>query len=144
MVQGKLKEFRRQNKYSNKKEYVPVTFDELMARFILNLERDKHEDSHEESKLILERDHLRSTSCSQIELSLTNSLEGFKGLFNIDIIDPKREPRKENKGYLKCLATSTKKHNLTVLKQVLQSKLLIIKKELDSEVKTKTSTDYVG
>jgi len=57
-VQVKLKDFRDESRLKHQENYVPVTMDELMARFELNLEREKYLDAHNESKELLEQKSL--------------------------------------------------------------------------------------
>ena len=55
--------------------------DELMARFELNLEREKYMDSYNESKEILEQKSLLKVPIHIIEESVRTSMAAFEGLF---------------------------------------------------------------
>lgn len=55
--------------------YVPVTMDELMVRFVLNMKRNEYKEAFDCSKAILERQDIRN----ETEEKITEGVEGSLG-----------------------------------------------------------------
>lgn len=53
--------------------YIPVTMDELMARFVTNMERDDCEDEFHKHKTTIFKSNLRQVDQVDIESSVKNS-----------------------------------------------------------------------
>ena len=53
--------------------YVPVTMDELMERFVHNINRDKKAENFTEHSKLLFKQHIRNKSDEQIVNSIRNS-----------------------------------------------------------------------
>ncbi len=60
--------------------YIPVTMDELMVRFVHNINRNDKLDQYRESSKLLHSRNLRKKSVEEVENSVTNSLLALKDL----------------------------------------------------------------
>ena len=95
--------------------YVPVTMDELMARFVVNMKRNEAKEQFELSKQLLMRKTLTKVPESEIEDSVQQSMSAFRDLLNTKVVTDSRQPNGENIVYLQCLEISTKQNNLEVI-----------------------------
>lgn len=68
------------------KNYVPVTMDELMNRFVLNIKRGELLESFNYFKSTLEKDSLRVDSVIDVEDNVKNSISVIKQMLNLPII----------------------------------------------------------
>jgi len=57
--------------------YVPVTMDELMMRFVLNLHRNEHLDTYTSSRKILDKKDLRLEEEEEIKDGVANSMNAL-------------------------------------------------------------------
>ena len=96
--------------------YVPVTMDELMARFVVNMKRNEAKEQLESSSKLLMKKTLSKVLDSDIEDSVQQSMSAFRDLLNTKVITDSRQSNGENKVYLQCLETSTKNNNLEVIR----------------------------
>ena len=109
--------------------YVPMTMDELMARFVLNMERANKKEEFLTHEGKFSNKNLLNLPGDTIEAAVTNSVKTLAALANSKFIDESREKTQENKIYLKCLAKSTKRHGLTTIKAREDHQLTVVKKK---------------
>ena len=95
--------------------YVPVTMDELMARFVVNMKRNEAKEQLESSCGLLMKKTLSKVQNEAIVDSVQKSMSAFRDLLNTKVVTDSRQSNGENKVYLQCLEKSTKKNNLEVI-----------------------------
>jgi hypothetical protein len=70
--------------------------DELMARFVTNIERDDCQRQFHAFRKVLETSDLANVEQQQIESSVKQSLTAMKDLLNYNLIEMERQPNCEN------------------------------------------------
>ena len=86
-----LKEFKEEIKKKEELDtYVPITMDELMLRFVINLRRGTQIDQFDEHKKLLEQSDLRFESEFDVKQSVEKSLIALKKLIGTKLIDEER------------------------------------------------------
>ena len=60
--------------------YIPVTMDELMVRFVHNINRNEKLDQYRDSSKILHSRNLKNKSVEEVENSVTRSFLALKDL----------------------------------------------------------------
>lgn len=70
--------------------YIPVTMDELMARFVTNMERQDCKNRFKDKKQILMLDNLKLVEREAIEDSVQESMEALRDLLGSNTIDMER------------------------------------------------------
>ena len=83
--------------------YIPVTMDELMARFVTNMARNDLKDKLKVEKQIFFKENLCDLENQEIENGVHMSFSTMKDLLNNKPIDMDRQPNAENKLYLKLM-----------------------------------------
>lgn len=83
--------------------YIPVTMDELMARFVTNMERADCNSRFNEQLEVVMQDNLISTEREEVEEAVTQSIMALKDLLGVNTIDMERQPNSENKLYLSII-----------------------------------------
>jgi len=77
--------------------------DELMARFVTNMERQDCKKRFKDEKKTLMQTELRSVPREEIEAHVEGSMLALKDLLSSNTIDMERQPNSENKLYLSIL-----------------------------------------
>lgn len=83
--------------------YIPVTMDELMARFVTNMERNECKTRFKEDKKVLCKENLAAVDPQDIEDSVRLSFSALKDLLSNNTIHMERQPNTENHLYLKLM-----------------------------------------
>lgn len=96
--------------------YVPVTMDELMTRFLHNIHRNEYLDDLNENRQLLELTDLKSEHDEAISQGVEKSMKALANLINQPAIDTNRQPNQENNLYLKLLAKCTSQHKLEMIR----------------------------
>ena len=108
--------------------YVPVTMDELMSRFVLNLHRKEYNDAFEQSKKVLEQRDIRKLDNKVIAGSVDQSMTALQNLMFQDTIQHERLGNFQNGLFIKQLAKATLKHGLEMIRVDPEQKCTIIRK----------------
>ena len=95
--------------------YIPVTMDELMARFVTNMERNDCKERFREEKKILTGQSLCGLGFDQIEDGVRLSFGALKDLLSNNTIDMERMPNSENNLYLKLMERAQEENKLTLM-----------------------------
>lgn len=95
--------------------YIPVTMDELMARFVTNMERQNCKNRFKDKKQILMLDNLKLVEREVIEESVQNSMQALKDLLSCTTIDMERQPNTENKLYLSIIERIQEQEKLKLI-----------------------------
>ena len=98
-----LKAFRDEMTRKKQLYYIPVTMDELMARFVTNMERQNCKDRFKSNKSALMGSSLKHIDREVIENSVEQSILALKDLIGSNSIDMERQPNSENKLYLSII-----------------------------------------
>ena len=77
--------------------------DELMARFVTNMERNECTDRFKEERKVLFRKSLRNTSEEAVEQSVKQSVGALRDLLSSNTIEMERQRNSENNLYLKLM-----------------------------------------
>ena len=77
--------------------------DELMARFVTNIERDDCQRQFHAFRKVLETSDLANVEQQQIESSVKQSLTAMNDLLNYNLIEMERQPNCENQLYLRLI-----------------------------------------
>jgi hypothetical protein len=83
--------------------YIPVTMDELMARFVTQMERDECLKAFKKSKKLFKTNNFRDHPNQVIEQGVAESLLALKNLIQKNTIITERQPNSENSLYLKLM-----------------------------------------
>lgn len=83
--------------------YIPVTMDELMARFVTNMERNELKEKFKSQRSVLMKQNLCGLENKIIENGVKLSFTTMKHMLNNKPIDMERQPNVENKLYLKLM-----------------------------------------
>lgn len=76
-----LKAFKDEMKTSKKHtNYIPVTMDELMVRFVLNLHRNEFQDTFTDKRRLLDKSDLRKEDEDDIRDKVTESMTALQNL----------------------------------------------------------------
>lgn len=102
--------------------YIPVTMDELMARFVTNIERNECKARFRIDKQILNKADLREVEPALIVAGVTKSLSSLKDLLSSNTIHMERQPNTENNLYLKLMERAQIENKLSLI-NLLSSKL---------------------
>lgn len=117
-----MKEFRDEMTAQRKIYYIPVTMDELMARFVTNIERNECKTRFRQDKKILSKSSLREVDPALIVSGVTNSFSSLKDLLGNNTIYMERQPNSENHLYLKLMERAQEENKLSLI-NMLSSKL---------------------
>ena len=83
--------------------YIPVTMDELMARFVTNMERSECNQRFSEQLETVMQENLIKTEREAIEEAVRESISALRDLLSVNTIDMERQPNSENKLYLSII-----------------------------------------
>lgn len=98
-----LKEFRDEMTAKREIGYIPVTMDELMARFVTNMERNDCKEQFRTHKVVVQKENLAGVAHDRIEDSIINSMQALKDLLSNNTVDTERQPNSESNLYLKLM-----------------------------------------
>lgn len=96
--------------------------DELMARFVTNMERNDCKDRYRHESKPLYSESLECLGNIEIEESVKKSLSALKDLLSHNTIHMERQPNSENNLYLKLMERAQEENKLNLI-NVLSSKL---------------------
>lgn len=108
--------------------YIPVTMDELMARFVTNMERQDCKQRFKTSKKTLLVNDLRHVDRDDIETSVNESLSALKDLLGSNTIDMERQPNSENKLYLSIIERLQDEENFKLINMQSTKECNVVKK----------------
>lgn len=98
-----LSKFRNEQRAKRRFEYIPVTMDELMARFTTNIEREKNAQTFSQAQQFLWQNSLQQFSREQIEAGIEKTVSSMEKLLATNTITQQRMPNSENRLYLELV-----------------------------------------
>jgi hypothetical protein len=96
--------------------YVPTTMDELMSRFVFNIERSGMKEQFEDARQLLAQPSLLEETDEDIKQSVKESLGALQDMMFQDMFSDTKLANTQNGLYLKQLAQATKEGNLQLIK----------------------------
>lgn len=96
--------------------------DELMARFVTNIERDECKARFQNSKALALQPDLSEVDSDKISQSIKNSMSALKDLLSNNTIEMERQPNCENNLYLKLMEKAQEQNKLKLI-NLLSSRL---------------------
>ena len=107
--------------------YIPVTMDELMARFVTNMERNECKTRFKNTKHILFGQNLSDMDQQTIEAGVVDSFTALKDLLSSNTIEMERQPNTENHLYLKLMERAQEENQLKLINMKSSKKYHIVK-----------------
>lgn len=115
--------------------YIPVTMDELMARFVTNMERNECKGRFKNEKNVLFAKDYAAVEPMVIEEGVTNSLNALKDLLGNNTIEMERQPNSENLLYLKLMERAQNENNLSLVNMKSTTKYHLVKTKKPDHLK---------
>jgi len=103
--------------------------DELMARFVTNLDRNECKLKFEDNKKLLYSKNFVATDSAEIEKSVKLSVNALKALLMSNTIDMERQPNSENHLYLKIMERAQEENKLNLINMVSSKIYQLVKTE---------------
>ena len=121
-----MKDFRTEVTAKNSTVYIPVTMDELMARFVTNMERADCQNRFKQEKANLYKDSLLKMNAESIEENVVKSMNALRDLLANNTIDMERQPNTENQLYLKLMERAQDENRLSLINMISSKKNHVI------------------
>ena len=123
--------------------YIPVTMDELMARFVTNIQRNECKEQFNKEKQLLQVKDLSQVDPTEIEKSVQLSFAALKNLLSSNTMHMERQPNTENHLYLKLMERVQEENNLTLINLASSKTYNIVKTEKPNHLR-KANTRMVA
>lgn len=107
--------------------YIPVTMDELMARFVTNMERNECKNRFRNEKTVLFSKDYADVDPTTIEEGVTSSFNALRDLLGNNTIEMERQPNSENYLYLKLMERAQTENNLSLINMKSSKQYHLIK-----------------
>ena len=107
--------------------YIPVTMDELMARFVTNIQRNECKTRFSQEKKRLFSNKFAEMPSDQIEESVNKSMQAIKDLLSNNTIEMERQPNSENNLYLRLMERAQEENELHLINMHSSKKYRLVK-----------------
>ena len=84
-------------------DYVPVTMDELMARFVVSMEREACQSRFADSTKVILHQNLDKVHQNKVKAAVNSSFTALQDLIKCNTVDVQRYPNRESQGYLRLI-----------------------------------------
>ena len=133
--------FRAEVNAKNSTAYIPVTMDELMARFVTNMERTDCTDRFNSMNRVLQRESLAQVDEALIEQGVQGSMNALGDLLSNNTIDMERQPNSENQLYLKLMERAQEENRLKLVNVLSTKQCHVVKTQKPEHLRKKTTVD---